>query len=547
MKTIFRNITLTFLVCFFTGFLFAQPGVNADKPKVVIGIVVENMRPDYIQRYWNKFQPDGFKKLYTNGAVMTNVNINQHIQSYAGGTATLFTGVYPSVHGIVDKTWYDRSKKRVVDSTEDDYYFTVGADTKAGNASPVKLMSTTVTDNLKLFSMGKSKVFSVAMNRESAIFAAGHTADGAYWLDIESGQMVSSSYYVNTFPDWVRMFNSQNRAEFYTDRNWTTLLPEVYYEESVTDNYFHEKGYFDTWKTFPHNLSRYVRRFENYSPLKTTPFANIIVKDFVLEMLKNENIGSDNDTDFITAVFSSMDYENGSFGPASMEMQDIYLYLDMCIAELLEFAESKYGRNNVLFFLTANTSASYPVDYLKGEFKFPVDNFSPESAVALMNSYLNILYGEQRWIEHYSDLQIYLDHDLINRYKVDLTELREVTSDFISQFDGVRVSVSANQLENGYSGNSLIVPLSNSYSKGRSGDLLYVLKDGWQPLYKYARVNYTDQTHVPLVFYGSQVRAGEINGKYSIIDIAPTLSYLLNIPVPDKSEGTVIKELENSR
>lgn len=547
MNRIFFSIILAFLICSFSGFLYAQPGAYSGKPKVVIGIVVENMRPDYIQRYWNKFQADGFKKLYTNGAVFTNVNINQHVQSYASGTATLFTGTYPSVHGVVDRTWYDRLKKKVVDCTEDDYYFTVGADTKSGNASPVKLLSVTVTDNLKIFSMGKSKVLSVAMNRESAIFAAGHTADGAYWLDTESGRMVSSSYYVSTFPDWVRNFNSENKPEVYSSWNWTTLLPESMYEESVIDNYFYEKGYFDTWKTFPHNLSRYIRRAENFNPLKTTPFANLLVKDFVIEMLKNEDIGNDENTDFITAVFSSMDYENGSFGPVSLEMQDLYLHLDRHIAELIDFAENKFGKNNVLFFLTANTSASYPVDYLKGEFKFPVDNFSPESAVALMNSYLNILYGEQKWVENYSDLQVYLDHDLISKFKVDLNEMREVTSDFISQFDGVRVAVPAHQLENGYSGNSLIVPLFNSYSKGRSGDLLYILKDGWQPAYKYTRVNYTDQTHIPLVFYGAQIQAREFNGKYNIVDLAPTLSYLLNIPVPDKSEGTVIKELENSR
>ena len=535
------------MICSFPGFLFAQPGANSSKPKVVIGIVVENMRPDYIQRYWNMFQPNGFKRLYTNGAVFTDVNINQHIQSYAGGTATLFTGAYPSVHGIVDKTWYDMIKKKVVDCTEDDYYFTVGADTKWGNASPVKLLSATVTDNLKLFSMGKSKVFSVAMNRESAIFAAGHTADGAYWLDTESGRMISSSYYVSTFPDWARNFNSENRPEAYSSWNWTTLFHESYYGASVIDNYFYERGYFDTWKTFPHNLSRYTRRSENLSPLKTTPFANLIVKDFVIEMLKGEDIGSDENTDFITTVFSSMDYENGSFGPVSLEMQDLYLCLDLYITELIDFAENRFGKNNVLFFLTANTSASYPVNYLKGEFKLPVDNFSPESAVALMNSYLNILYGEQKWVEHYSDLQFYLDHDLISRYKVNLNEMREVTSDFISQFDGVRIAVPAHQLENGYSGNSLIVPLFNSYSKGRSGDVLYILKDGWQPAYKYTRVNYTDQTHIPLVFYGAQIRAGEINGKYNIVDLAPTLSYLLNIPVPDKCEGAVIKELEYNR
>ncbi|MBN1986755.1 MAG: alkaline phosphatase family protein, partial [Prolixibacteraceae bacterium] len=256
--------------------------MNQNQPRVVIGIVVENMRPDYIQRYWSKFGNDGFKKLYSRGAVCSNVNITQHVQSYASGTATLFTGVNPSIHGIIGKTWYNRLKEKEQDCTEDNYYFTVGADSEAGNASPVHLLSNTITDNLKIVSLGKSKVFSVAMNRESAIFSAGHSADAAYWFDVESGRMISSSFYVSTFPDWVRIFNSENQPEMYSFRNWTTLLPETSYTESVADDYLLENGYFDKWNTFPHTISKYIKRSENFRPLKTTPFANLIVKDFTL-------------------------------------------------------------------------------------------------------------------------------------------------------------------------------------------------------------------------------------------------------------------------
>jgi predicted AlkP superfamily pyrophosphatase or phosphodiesterase len=538
-------VILFFLICRFSNPVSAQQPSNGNQaqPKVVIGIVVENMRPDYIQRYWNKFQSNGFKKLYTQGAVCSNVNITQHIQSYASGTATLFTGVNPSIHGIIDKTWYDRLKKKELDCTEDDYYFTVGADSDAGNASPVKLLSNTITDNLKILTLGKSKVFSVAMNRESAIFAAGHSADAAYWFDVESGRMISSSFYVNTFSDWVRIYNSENQPEMFSYRNWTTLLPETSYNESVNDDYILEKGYYEKWNTFPHTIRKYIKRSEDFRPLKTTPFANLIIKDFTLRMLENEDIGNDNITDFITTVFSSMDYENGSFGPASLEMEDTYLYLDQYIGELVDAAEKKFGKNNILFFLTANTSASYPVNYLKEEFNLPVDKFLPESAIALLTSYLNITYGEAKWIESYTDLQVYLDHDLIEKNKIDLNEMRNVTSNFINQFEGVQVSLPAYQLEQGSSANGLLAPLYKSYSKGRSGDFMYILKEGWQPGYKFKKVNYTDQSHIPLVFYGTRIRSMQIKEKYNAIDLAPTLSTLLNIPIPDKCQGKIIKEL----
>ena len=210
MKRFIQNtIFILFQLISISGYSQQAALPNQGKPKVVIGIVVENMRPDYIQRYWNKFGENGFKKLYTNGTVCTNVHLTQQVQNYASGTATLFTGVYPSIHGITNKTWYDRLKEKEIECTNDDYYFTVGADTKAGNASPGKLLSNTITDALKIFSQGKSKVFSAALNRESAIFSAGHAADAAYWFDVESGRMVSSSFYVSTFPDWVRVIQQR--------------------------------------------------------------------------------------------------------------------------------------------------------------------------------------------------------------------------------------------------------------------------------------------------------------------------------------------------
>lgn len=537
--------TILFLTQFLPVTVYCQQTTNIQQqtPKVVIGIVIENMRPDYIQRYWNKFGENGFKKLYTNGTVCTNVHLTQHVQNYASGTATLFTGVDPSIHGIINKTWYDRLKVKEVECTDDDYYFTVGADTKAGNASPGKLLSNTITDALKIYSQGKSKVFSVALNRESAIFSAGHAADAAYWFDVESGRMVSSSFYVSTFPDWVRLFNSENYAEMYSYRTWTPLLPEISYTESLQDDYFLEKGYFGEFNTFPHSINKYIKRTQDFRPFKTTPSANLMVKDFVLKLIENEDIGNDNYADFVTAVFSSMDYENGSFGPASMEMEDSYLNLDKYIGDLISAVENKYGKENVLFFLTANSSASYPVEYLKEEFHLPVDYFNVESAIALLTSYLNITYGEEKWIENYSDLELYLNHTSIKKKGLNLNEMRDAASEFINQFEGVQVSMPSYQLEEGSSVNGMLAPLYKSYSKNRSGDIIYLLKEGWQPIYKFKKVNYTDQSHIPLVFYGASIKHQTVKDNYNAIDLVPTLSELLQIPVPDRCQGRIIDEL----
>ncbi len=540
------GVGFSIVLMLFISFLASAQMSPAETPKtskVVVGIVVENMRPDYIQRYWNKFDNNGFKKLYTQGAVCTNVRMIQHIQNYASGTATLFTGVNPSMHGIINKNWYDKFKEQETECCEDESYITVGADTKAGNASPKKLLSNTITDNLKIFSMGKSKVFSVALNRESAVFSAGHAADGAYWFDSESGRMISSSFYVNMFPDWVRLFNSENYAEKYSFRNWVPLLDEASYTESLRDDYLLEKGYFGKYNTFPHTISKYIKETGNFEPFKTTPSANVMIKDFALELIDNEGLGKDDHPDFLTTVFSSMDYENGSFGPASLEMEDTYLYLDKTIGEFVDSCEIKFGKENVTFFLTANTSASYPSNYLKEEFHLPVDNFNIESTIALLTSYLNITYGDQKWIEYYDEHQIYFNQKLIAKNKLDIDEFQTVSSAFIDEFEGVLVSMPAYLLEQGIQANGILEPLYKTYVKSISGDCLYMLKEGWQPIYKFKKVNYTDQSHIPLIFYGANIRPGKINGKYDAIDLVPTLSEILKIPFPDKSQGRIIEEV----
>lgn len=510
------------------------------KPRLVLGIVVENMRPDYVSRFWNKFGEGGFKKLYTEGAVCSDVRLELHMHNYASGMATLYTGVDPSMHGIINEKWYSRLKKREMDCTGDDYYMTLGADSKNGDASPSQLLSNTINNVLKIYSLGKAKVFSVAVNRESAIFSAGHAADAAYWFDVDAGRMITSSFYLNTFPDWVRIFNSENYPARYAYRNWVTLLPEMQYTEAMRDDYVLERGYFGEYNTFPHAVSKYLKRTGDFRPFKTTPSANLMVKDFALQAIDNEGLGTDEVTDFLTVVFSSMDYENSSFGPSSLEMMDTYLYMDKYLSELLSAVEQKLGKENVLVFFTSDCSASYPVEILKDEYHVPVDYFNVEKAMALLTLFLNNTYGEGEWIEYYDEGQIYLDHELVEKEGIKLNEMREKVANFINQFEGVQVALPAHQLEQGASANGLMKPLYLSYFKNRSGDVLYSLKEGWQPAYKFKQVNYTDQSHIPLVFWGGEIGAKLITQRYQAVDMAPTLAALLGIPAPDKCQGEAI-------
>lgn len=545
MTKINRLIVFLLLTFQIGNSLMAQPNKTSDQatPKLVLVISVDQMRTDYLTRFWNKFQTGGFKKLVEEGTVCSNSQLDLHVQKTSTGTATLFTGVYPATHGIVSDNWYDRLKKKEINCTADDYYITVGSDSNEGERSAAKLLSPTIGDLIKINTRNKSKVFSVALNDVSAVLSAGHAANGAYWFDTQNGNMISSSYYVDIFPEWIRQFNEKQFAKTYTQREWTTLLPVKSYEESLADDYVLEKGYYDKWNTFPYSMKKIKEKAGSYKFLKTTPFGNTIIRDFATNLILEENLGKDEYPDFLAVTFSSMDYENNSFGPASVEMEDTYLRLDQDIASLLDFIDKRIGKGNTLVVLTSTCSSVYPVDYMKEEFNMPVGTFSPESAIALLKSFLNITYGQGDWIEVVGDQQLYFNRELLEKRNVSLAEIQTKTANFINQFEGVKIALPSTSFEQGDYTKGQLAVIANSYNFKRSGDVLYQLEDGWQPVYKYQRTIYNDNSNIPLIFSGNSVKHLHFRGKTRGEDIVPTILEILNIPVPDHCSGKILEEI----
>ncbi|MDP2338211.1 MAG: alkaline phosphatase family protein [Bacteroidota bacterium] len=516
---------------------------DANVPRLVIVLSVDQMRTDYLTRYWNKFQSGGFKRLVNEGAVCSNAQLDLHVQKISTGTATLFTGVYPATHGIVGDEWYDRLKKKQINCIADDYFITVGSDSKEGERSAAKLLSPTIGDLIKINTHNKSKVFSVAMNDVSAVLSAGHAANGAYWFDTQNGNMISSSYYVDIFPEWVRHFNENGYAKTYTQRSWTTLLPVKSYEESMGDDYILEKGYYNKWNTFPYNLKKIKEIAGSYKFLKTTPFGNTIVKDFALDLITAEALGTDEYPDFLTVTLTSMDYENNSFGPASIEMEDTYLRLDQDIASIFEFLDKTFGKGNSLVVLTSACSSVYPVDYMKEEFNMPVGTFSPESAVALLKSFLNITYGQGDWIEVVGEQQLYFNHELLEKKNISLEDIQTKSANFINQFEGVKIALPSSSFAQGDYSKGQLAVIANSYNFKRSGDVLYQLEDGWQPVYKYQRTIYNDNSNIPLIIQGNAVKHTQIRSKILGEDLVPTILEILHMPVPDHCSGNILEEI----
>jgi hypothetical protein len=509
-------------------------------PAVIVGIVVENMRPDYLQRFESRFGDEGFLKLRNGGWNCTDVTMDLLVQNHATGTATLFTGASPSRHGIVDISWYDRTKAAEIHCVTDEKYFTAGVPVQTPGASPAQLVTITLADQLKMHTNGKGKVFSIAMNSTPAVLSAGFSPDGVYWFDDLTGNMVTSSYYRKELPEWVVRFNGEKPVRSFASRNWALLRPVNEYRECSVDNDSLESGFGPGWNTFPYKLEDLIKTKGNYGILKATPFANSLLKSFFLSMMETEDIGKDQVPDLVTLFFSSMDIYSGEFGPSSMETEDLYLRLDQEIAEIVRYLENKFGKDRFMLFLTANTSSSYPVKILKERYRIPSGYFYPESAHALLNTYLHATFGDLRWTEFVSSSQVYLNMRLTGINNVKSSEILDKSAEFLSRFEGIRLAVTSDMIRQNILPAYLSTTIIRSYSPGRSGDILFQLRDGWQPLRNKMKVPYTDQQKLPLLFYGTGIIPGTDRTPHLATDLVPTLSAILGIQAPVSGEGKAI-------
>jgi predicted AlkP superfamily pyrophosphatase or phosphodiesterase len=522
----------------------AQPtnSKSGTTPKLVIGITIEHTRSEYITRYWNTFQEGGFKRLAENGAFTNNARCDIHNIRTSTVITTVYTGTYPSEHGIVGDQWYKHLTKKNIHAIYDDYYLTLGSDSKNGNASAKMEKVFTLGDVLKEYSNFNSKVFSVALNPFAAVLSAGHAADGAFWYDNSNGKMITSSYFMDKFPDWVRAFNEKQLPDSYLQNNWDLLLPINSYNTGVPDGYVLEKGFWKRWNTFPYQLPLLSTMVKSkYELLPATPYGNKLVTEFAIQLIDQNELGTDNYPDLLNITYSSMDFANKWFSPASVEMHDTYLRIDQEISSLLNYLDKRIGKDNYLVFLTAASTSSYPISILKDDMNFNAGEFTPQSAMSLLRVYLNALYGTGDWILMYNEEQVYLNHALIEQKEKSLEDIQEKTALFLNQFEGIKSAVPAYLIERSNLDNPRFKVVENSYCVQRSGDVIILLEEGWRPVPKYDEVDYSSETRIPLILYGTGVEAGTLEEPVDVTDIVPTICKYLKILPPVGAKGKVLK------
>jgi predicted AlkP superfamily pyrophosphatase or phosphodiesterase len=522
------------------------------KPKLVVGIVVDQMRQEYLYRFESKFGEGGFKRLVGKGFMLTNAHYN-YVPTYTGpGHASVYSGATPSVHGIIGNDWWDKGVKKSVNCVEDDRQKPVGNPEGNGDVSPWRMLSSTVTDELKIGTQKKSKVIGISVKDRGAVLPAGHLADGAYWYDGKSGKFITSTYYKNTLPQWVETFNGLKLADSYLNQTWNTVLPINQYTESSQDESLYERKLQGKEKpVFPYNLKELRKANGDFDLLSATPFGDDLLTEFAKASIAGEQMGKDADTDFLAISYSCPDIVGHAMGPNSIEIEDTYIRLDRNIEDLLKTLDKEVGENNYVVFLTADHAVAEVPQYLKDN-RIPAENFAVPSLEVNLNDFLQKYFPGKKIIEKISNDQIFLNQDLFagdpKSAGIDLLIATELITNYLQSVEGIAQVFSKTLLKQGaYNETGIKGMMVRGYNFKRSGDIAYQLEPHWisgggaQGTTHGSAYSY--DTHVPILFYGKGIKQGHSSSYHAITDIAPTLSVLLKIKFPSGCTGQPISEI----
>ncbi|HEY0652149.1 MAG TPA: alkaline phosphatase PafA [Chryseosolibacter sp.] len=538
-------------VVVFTG-LSAQPGAPQPQlPKLVVGIVVDQMRQEYLYRFGPKFTEGGFKRLMNDGFVIRNGHYNYAPTVTGPGHASVYTGTTPSMHGIIGNDWFDKELKKDVNCVNDPKQKVVGSPGGKGDISPWRMLTSTVTDELELFTQRKSKVIGVSIKDRGAVLPAGHMGDAAYWYDSKTGTFVSSTYYMTQLPSWLTKFNSQKLPDQYLAKTWAPLFPIEEYTASGPDETPYESKLGGKDKpTFPYDLKA-LRKNGDYDLLVTVPFGNDFLTDMAKATLEGEKMGQNTVPDFLCVSYSTTDILGHAVGPNAVEIQDTYLRLDRNIEDLLKALDAKVGAGNYTVFLTADHAVADVAQYLKDN-KMPAGYFNYANIKANLNEYLKKYFPDKDVIEEIDGDQVFLNHAAFQNDPssagVQMIIATELATQWLMAQEGVANVYPESILRQGsYSEGGVKGAIIRGYHPKRSGDLVICLESGW---YGAGRIQgtthgspYTYDTHVPMLFYGSGIPKGSSVRYHAITDIAPTISALLNIKFPSGATGQPIEEI----
>ena len=569
MKYVFSTCALALLLgCSFQTEVLVGHSPSAAKPRLVVGITVDQMRADYLSRFgaWEDasspatFGEGGFRRMVEEGFTCRDHHFG-YAPTYTGpGHASIYTGTTPTVHGIVGNDWYDRASGASVYCASDTSVKGVNGDGvdfeglilgSSGQMSPHRMLSTTLGDELKMATGGQAKVYGVSMKDRGAILPAGHAADGAFWFyGKDLGHFVSSTYYGDTLPLWLVDFNQSGRAEELMAAGWDRLHDEAIYAQCLPDNNPYEGAFKGELKpTFPYDLQALKAQNGGYDLLKGTPGGNSLIVDFALAAIDGADLGQDDVTDLLALSFSATDYVGHRVGPHAQETMDMYLRLDMELQRLFDALDEKVGEGQWTAFLSADHGGANVPSHAAAA-GMPTDYWKPGNLMDAVEATLKERWGTPRggqsWILRHSNDQVFLNHPLLDARGIDRSTMARFVAEQCATDPGLSKAVAACDAPAMAANDPVLARLVRGHRTGHSGDVFLVPQPGW---IDYGRTGtthgsaYPQDTHVPALFLGAGVAHGETHARTYIRDIAPTVAQLMRSPYPNGATGEPIVDV----
>ncbi|HEY4194450.1 MAG TPA: alkaline phosphatase PafA [Mucilaginibacter sp.] len=520
------------------------------RPKLVVGIVVDQMRWDYLYRFYDRYQDNGFKRLLNEGFSCENTQVDYIPTFTAPGHTCIYTGSVPAIHGIAGNDFIIQATGKSMYCTEDSTVKTLGSTSKAGEMSPRNLLTNTVTDELRLATNFRSKVIGIALKDRGGILPAGHTANAAYWFDDKSGNWISSTYYMKDLPQWVKEFNDQKLPETYLKLDWAPLYPVNTYVQTLPDDSKYEGKFKGTdAPTLPVKTSALYKG--NLGMIRSTPYGNTLTLDMAVAAINGEKLGQNGITDFLAVSFSSTDYVGHQFGPNSVEIEDTYLRLDRDFANFFTFLDAKLGKGNYTVFLTADHGSAHNTAFLK-DHGIPADVWDDGAVKDSLNKVLLAKYKVEKLVLGLTNYQVNLNYSAIKYAQLNKETIIQDCIDFLQKQKGVAYAIDMRHAETANIPEALRMRIVNGYNVAHSGIVQIILQPGWFTGHGSGDSGPTGtthgtwnpyDTHIPLVFMGWGIPHGHLNRETHMTDIAPTVAALLHIQAPNGSIGKPIAEV----
>ncbi|MDR0976904.1 MAG: alkaline phosphatase family protein [Prevotellaceae bacterium] len=515
---------ITSILALTFGTLQAQPGTLP--PRLVVMLTIDQLRSDYQENFASLYGEKGFKRLMREGRVYAHADIPFTGADRSSTIAAIYSGTTPSLNGIIGNARMDVGSLQVISCVDDTAF--MGNYTTESSA-PTQLLTSTLTDELKIATAGKGMAFAIAPTRDAAILSAGHAGDGAFWLNSETGKWCGTTYY-SEFPWWLNQYNDNRSPDHrIATMTWEPAHPATAYT------------FLPEWRNIPFKYAFESERQNKFRRLIASPLINDEINRLTEELLDKSSIGIDGTPDLLALTYYAGNYNHRSVQECAMEMQDTYVRLDRSIGDLLEMLDRKVGLHNVLL-CVASTGYTDPDDPDLGLYRTPGGEFHLNRCATLLNMFLMATYGEGQYVETYYDQQIYLNHTLIENKQLDLTEIQEKSAAFLMQFSGVNEAYSAHRLLLG-SWSPQVERIRDGFHRKLSGDLYVDVLPGWTIIEQNPTdnrtVRYTPVT-APLIFWGAGVKATTIQTPVNILSIAPTLTGAMRIRAPSASRADAL-------